>query len=142
MRTTVTDTGGSRRLPPPRLVIALMSVVALVGIIGPTALGGLAGAPAAGAADWSPVLATDFPDPSVLAWNGTYYAFATQGVTPAHTTNVQVATSADGVHWVPAQIDALPTLPAWAARGNTWAPSVAYSSTGNDFVMYLSLIHI
>ena len=67
----------------------------------------------------------------------TYYAFATQNSPiSGQRTNVQVATSPDGVHWTLAQTDALPALPSWATPGNTWAPSVAYASSGNEFVMY------
>ena len=32
--------------------------------------------------------------------------------------------------------DALPTLRAWAKPGDTWAPSVAFNSADNDYVMY------
>ena len=31
-------------------------------------------------------------------------------------------------------VDALPTLPSWAEKGETWAPSVAFNGIG--FVMY------
>ena len=33
-------------------------------------------------------------------------------------------------------MDALPSVGSWAVPGETWAPSVAYNSTDNDFVMY------
>jgi hypothetical protein len=93
-------------------------------------------APAAGAANWSPVHAGDFPDPSILQWNGVYYGFATQNfAAPSQTINIQVSTSLDAVNWTQTGIDALPTLPPWAQKGETWAPSVAQNSDG-EFVMY------
>ena len=124
---------------------AVRSVVAVVGTLATVttlvttvvSLLGLAAAPAS-AANWASSDPNDFPDPSVLHWNGAYYAFGTQGsVRNAGFVNVQVATSSDGVHWAPEpDVDALPTLPPWAKAGNTWAPSVAYDSTDNRFVMY------
>ncbi|HVB91236.1 MAG TPA: glycoside hydrolase family 43 protein [Acidimicrobiales bacterium] len=77
----------------------------------------------------------DFPDPSILAYDGTYYGFATQSFAPSgQTVNVQESTSTDGVTWTSLNSDALPHLPAWARSGNTWAPTVAYN--GSKFVMY------
>jgi len=97
----------------------------------------MATAPAASAAGWGPVHAGDFPDPSVLQWNGSYYAFATQNFAAAsQTINIQESTSPDGVHWTQSNADALPQLPSWAEVGNTWSPSVAYDATANHFVMY------
>jgi beta-xylosidase len=63
----------------------------------------------------------DFADPFVLRDGDTYYAFATG----AGERKVQVARSRDLVSWTMLP-DALPELPAWAARerGFTWAPSV------------------
>src|SRR6185312_10652443 len=40
------------------------------------------------------------------------------------------------VTWTQLGSDALPNLGAWAKAGNTWAPSVAYDATDNDFVMF------
>ena len=81
----------------------------------------------------------DFPDPSVLFdhADGTYYAFATQNfAAPSQTINIQVSTSGNGVNWTPTGVDALPRVGPWAVAGETWAPSVAFDSTDNDFVMY------
>jgi hypothetical protein len=87
--------------------------------------------------NWAPVSRGDFPDPSVLNYNGTYYAFATQNTAkPAQTINIQESTSTDGVTWTQLSSDALPNVGAWAKPGNTWAPSVAYDGTDNDFVMF------
>ena len=78
------------------LLAALVSVVSAVSSIE------LATAPAAGAASWGPVHAGDFPDPSILQWNGSYYAFATQNFAAAsQTINIQESTSPDGVNWTP-----------------------------------------
>jgi hypothetical protein len=98
----------------------------------------VAGAPPAGAANqWSPVHPGDFPDPSVMIYNGAYYGFATQNFTSAsQTINIQTSTSTDGVNWTASGIDALPTLPSWAEAGNTWGPTVAYDATDQQFVMY------
>ncbi len=126
---------GSRRAAGLSLLAAAITVVSAVSSIG---IGfGIATAPAAGAANWAPVHAGDFPDPSILSWHGVYYGFATQSFARAgQTINIQVSTSADGVNWTQWGLDALPTLPSWAKPGETWAPSVAYDSPNNRFVMY------
>jgi beta-xylosidase len=79
----------------------------------------------------NPVLAHDFPDPFVLREGASYFAFATNGLGK----NVQAATSSDLSTWSDLP-DALPELPAWAARnrGLTWAPSVL--RRGASYVMY------
>src|SRR5580700_12048324 len=101
------------------LLAALIAVVAALSSFEITT------APAAGAANWAPVHAGDFPDPSILHWNGSYYAFATQSfAAPGQTINIQVSSSPDGVHWAQSNADALPQLPGWAHEGNTWSPSV------------------
>ncbi len=79
----------------------------------------------------------DFPDPDVLRVGDTYYAYATNS--PA--ANVQVATSTDLKSWTVASVDALPTLPEWAAPGKTWAPDVSEVSPGR-FVMYFVAANI
>jgi beta-xylosidase len=71
----------------------------------------------------------DFPDPFVLDAGQRYYAFGTN----AGPTNVQVMSSDDLRHWK-TEPDALPRLPAWADRGNTWAPAVL--SRGDSFVLF------
>jgi beta-xylosidase len=76
-------------------------------------------------------LNVDFADPFVLRDGDTYYAFATG----AMGRNVQVARSRDLTTWAMLP-DALPELPAWAARvpGLTWAPSVLRRDSA--FVLY------
>ena len=67
---------------------------------------------------WSPAHSGDFPDPDVLAYNGTYYAFATQNFAPfGRTVNIQTSTSSDGLSWSASSIDALPNCPRGPSRG-------------------------
>lgn len=73
----------------------------------------------------------DFPDPFVLRDGDSYVAFATG----ARGRNIQVARSRDLRSWSPIA-EALPQLPAWAARekGFTWAPAVL--RRGDRYVLY------
>ena len=79
-----------------------------------------------------PVDPRDFPDPFVLNTGKRYLAFGTN----SGATNVQVMSSDDLEHWR-TEPDALPVLPAWAERGNTWAPTVL--SRGDSFVLYYTV---
>ena len=113
--------------------------------LGPAAL--LLALPAGGAAapgetPFVPVLRADFPDPFIVRHGGEYLAYATNsGVGRA---NVQVASSTDLATWTPLRApggsgrlhDAMPTLPAWARRGNTWAPEVLRTAAG--YVLYFT----
>lgn len=85
----------------------------------------------------NPVLDADFPDPAViLAPDGYYYAYATQTLREGHWINIQVARSADLVHWEHLG-DALPERPAWArTTQDFWAPSVIFD--GSTYFMYYS----
>jgi beta-xylosidase len=78
----------------------------------------------------------DFPDPDVIAVDGVYTAFATGGVGY----NIRVATSPDLHDWRVERRDALPTLPAWASTGRTWAPDVS-AAPGGGYVMYVTAWH-
>jgi len=74
-----------------------------------------------------PVYRANFPDPFVIAHEGRYLAYATNA--DRDRANVQMAVSEDLVNWAPVKNgkrlhDAMPVLPAWAARGWTWAPEV------------------
>lgn len=121
--------------PLPRVLIvvgaALLSVFGSMGVAASVAAPAVAG-------NWAPVTAGDFPDPSVLSYDGTYYAFATQNTPPPGQTqiNIQEATSSDGLTWTLTGQDALPNVGAWAKPGNTWAPSVVYDPAQHQFVMY------
>jgi hypothetical protein len=119
-----------------RALCAVLS--ALVVVVGAVASIALAASPPANAANWAPVHAGDFPDPSILQWGGVYYGFATQNfAAPSQTVNIQVSTSLNGVNWNQQNgVDALPHVGSWAKPGDTWAPSVVRDNTDNDFVMY------
>jgi arabinan endo-1,5-alpha-L-arabinosidase len=85
----------------------------------------------------NPVIDADFPDPAViLAPDGHYYAYATQTLRDGQWINIQVARSADLVHWDHLG-DALPEKPEWASTTQDyWAPSVIYD--GSTYFMYYS----
>lgn len=85
----------------------------------------------------NPVLDADFPDPAViLAPDGFYYAYATQTERDGHWINIQVARSADLVHWQHLG-DALPDKPGWARETQDfWAPYVLRD--GDRYLMYYS----
>jgi len=79
-----------------------------------------------------PALAADFPDPTILVQNGTYYAYATE----VGFVQIQESESVDLVHWTPIG-DALPTVPSWANPFHTWAPSVI--KTSSAYLMYYTV---
>jgi arabinan endo-1,5-alpha-L-arabinosidase len=85
----------------------------------------------------NPVLDADFPDPAViLAPDGFYYAYATQTLRDGEWVNIQVARSADLVHWHHLG-DALPEKPSWAKETQDfWAPYVVRD--GDRYLMYYS----
>jgi len=85
----------------------------------------------------NPVLDEDFPDPAViLAPDGYYYAYGTQTLRDGQWINIQVARSADLVHWEQLG-DALPEKPDWARETQDfWAPSLIYG--GTTYFMYYS----
>jgi arabinan endo-1,5-alpha-L-arabinosidase len=85
----------------------------------------------------NPILDADFPDPAViLAPDGFYYAYATQTLLDGQWINIQVARSADLVHWQHLG-DVLPEKPAWAKETQDfWAPSVIFD--GSTYFMYYS----
>ncbi|MEO6639526.1 MAG: family 43 glycosylhydrolase [Ginsengibacter sp.] len=86
----------------------------------------------------NPVLNADFPDPTVININGTYYAYATQGHHDDKTNNIQVASSTDLFNWQ-YEGDALPQKPKWASTThNFWAPHVLYDSAESQYVMFYS----
>ena len=98
----------------------------------------LAGVPAAANGFYqNPILDEDFPDPAViLGPDGYYYAYGTQTLRDGHWINIQVARSADLLHWEQLG-DALPAKPDWAQHTQDfWAPSVI--SDGTTYFMYYS----
>jgi hypothetical protein len=90
-----------------------------------------------------PVLTENFPDPHIIKVGDRYIAYST---TTARK-NVPVAVSTDLVTWrrlndraKPRELhDAMPTLPAWAGTGFTWAPEVLPVASG--YRLYFSAPH-
>ena len=80
----------------------------------------------------APVYAGDFPDPAVMAVNGTYWAWSTG----SGGRNLQAMSSPDLRTWS-APVDPLPILPSWASSGRTWAPGVM--RIANQYVMYYTV---
>lgn len=71
-----------------------------------------------------PLLAVNnFPDPGLLEYNGTWYAFGTnqKGQKRVH---IPIATSKDFIHWTLMGEDALPVVGPWELEINHWAPDV------------------
>jgi GH43 family beta-xylosidase len=86
----------------------------------------------------NPVLNTNFPDPTVININGTYYAYATNGMNNGKMNNIQIATSTDLSNWK-YEGDALPQKPLWASHTQRfWAPDVLYDSSISEYVMFYS----
>ena len=85
----------------------------------------------------NPVLDADFPDPTVIrAADGVYYGYATQTQRDGKWINIQLARSADLVHWDYLG-DALPRKPNWASTTQDfWAPHV--TRDGSRYIMYYS----
>ncbi|MEO8819689.1 MAG: family 43 glycosylhydrolase [Ginsengibacter sp.] len=84
----------------------------------------------------NPVLNLNFPDPTVINVNGTYYAYATQSGYEGVVINVQVASSKDLFHWKYLG-DALPQKPTWGIS-NFWAPDVLFDPATRQYVMFYS----
>lgn len=90
-----------------------------------------------------PALRVNFPDAFVLRDGAEFLAYSTN----TDRINVPMATSRDLANWSqvrdaakPGQLhDAMPTLPAWAKRGLTWAPEVI--KTGSVYVLYFTARH-
>ena len=72
-----------------------------------------------------PVIHSNFPDPSLIQAQGTYYAFATANGNPTGV-HAQVASSDDFKSWeLHTGYDALPMMPDWAFdTPHVWSPDV------------------
>jgi beta-xylosidase len=81
----------------------------------------------------NPVHAGDFPDPFIVRAADGYHAYASNGEG-----NIQQLRSRDLARWE-RMPDAMPQLPAWAAPGRTWAPSLL--ERGGKWVLYFSAQH-
>lgn len=68
----------------------------------------------------------NFPDPSLVYFNDTWYAFATNSIVNglSQVFHVPVAMSSDFQHWNVTDEDALPTLADWETSKDHWAPDV------------------
>lgn len=90
--------------------------------------------------DLQPVLATNFPDPSVIRGkNGKWYAYATNTGSEANGdyVAVQVAEADDPLgQWTLLDRDALPEV-TWFSGKNTWAPDVRELDDGS-YILYFS----
>jgi beta-xylosidase len=86
----------------------------------------------------SPVISTNFQGPSLMQFNGTYYAITGANGNPTNI-NVQLATSTDFSTWSVAYgYDVLPTLASWATEpGHLWAPDLN-QLPDSSFVIYYS----
>jgi arabinan endo-1,5-alpha-L-arabinosidase len=123
------------RHPLTARLVLVMAVIATVGLSACSS-GASVGSRAASPSEDSVApfaIDQDFPDPDVSRFGDTYYAYATNTAA----VNVQIATSSDLKKWTVSDVDALPTLPAWALPGRTWAPDVSEFSPGH-FVMYFT----
>lgn len=118
----------------PRSAVATAAFVAI-------ALSGFGSAAPADASGLdTPVIADNFPDPSILLENGVYYAYSTNhGQPDCWEANVPFRTSTDLQHWqcVPGSNDAMPQVPVWATKGQIWAPSVGRLDDGR-YALYFS----
>lgn len=85
-----------------------------------------------GVAQTGPVLDINFPDPTVMKFNGVYYAYATNG----NGKNIQVAVSKNLKEWKILE-DALPIKPSWGNE-DFWAPHVIYDAGINKYVLFYS----
>jgi xylan 1,4-beta-xylosidase len=81
-----------------------------------------------------PAFDRDFPDPSVIATGGRYYAFATHTAweTPGHVFPILVSSDLDNWKYV---ADVFSAPPTWG-RGDWWAPAVV--AVGSQYVLYYS----
>lgn len=68
----------------------------------------------------------DFPDPGLLEYNGTWYAFGTNPhKNDPNSIHIPVATSNNFVNWTLVNDhDAMPTIGKWERKVNHWAPDV------------------
>ncbi len=92
---------------------------------------------------FTPVLASNFPDPFVLEHEGRFIAYSTNSAG----INLPVATSTDLSHWQVAtdpaapsrSHDAMPVLASWVREGRTWAPEVM--EIGGRWLLYYTARH-
>jgi beta-xylosidase len=83
----------------------------------------------------NPVIATDFPDPSVVAAGPGYVAVSTGSAG----SNLPMEVSTDLAHWRPGG-DALPVVPPWAVASwkDVWAPDLEH--VGDHWVLWFAAL--
>ncbi|MET4082134.1 arabinan endo-1,5-alpha-L-arabinosidase [Pedobacter sp. UYP30] len=80
----------------------------------------------------------NFADPTVILYQGVYYAYATQASVNGVMHNIQLATSTDLKTWKMVG-DVLPVKPLWAKNTQDfWAPHVLYDDEAHKFVLFFS----
>lgn len=84
----------------------------------------------------NPVFNVNFPDPTIIRVNDTYYAYATNGSIQGRSFNIPVAVSKDLQTWKIAG-DALSVKPTWATK-DFWAPHVLFDPGLNKYVLFYS----
>ncbi len=84
----------------------------------------------------NPVFNVNFPDPTIIRVNDTYYAYATNGPIQGQNFNIPVAVSKDLQTWRIAS-DALSVKPTWATK-DFWAPHVLFDPGLNKYVLFYS----
>ena len=84
----------------------------------------------------NPVINKDFPDPTIVPFNGKYYAYATNSTVHGKLAHIQVAVSENLQDWTILG-DALPTRPTWADH-DFWAPHVLFDEDLNKYVLFYS----
>lgn len=77
------------------------------------------------------VFEENFPDPHVIAVDGAFFAYATNG----EGANLPVLRSADLRTWERVG-DGMPALGSWATTGRTWAPEVLVTDDGRYVAYY------
>jgi len=73
-------------------------------------------------------------DAFLFSDQGRYYLY-TSGTTVIPFLNIPVSSTTDFIHWS-APVDAMKTLPAWAAEPYTWAPDI--HRFGSEYVLYFT----
>lgn len=107
---------------------AVLTAVGGLGVAA-AALGVAPGAAAAPRGYRNPVVPTNNPDPAVIAADGAFYLYATNGVAGA----MPVLASPDLVEWTPVG-NGMPQIAAWCRPGRHWAPEVI--AVGDRYLSY------
>jgi hypothetical protein len=126
----------SRRIATIAVVCLGLATAALQAVVAPTASAATPVTPGGYEGTWTPTYNQDFPDPSVMPYDGVLYAYSTETVAA----NIPGAETTDPGTWTTVSSDIFPTLPAFAGGGRTWAPSVEQAADG-QFVMYYTALN-